>query len=281
MELFDKLDSINLSVLDRLNNEDKSQVVFIDKCYKGKLTYFESLQTDLTAAQTKHKEAEYFGRNSSENPFRYESYDLDNYVRKLGESITELKSYFVSKIISYFEQKYNLKLTDKYENRETIKALEKEPNLEQILGFIFEKMGGMTFLDTAKQNLKKDFQAKLSRNGLELKGDTIHLSNFIYVKTAWSGDYEVSNDYGIKSLRTLLCCISLFEFEKTENETGLTLPNWSMTFQPQEPFTLRKCTKAATFKIFKNGKLSLKFFTKSDAAQFWDYFELNTTVQTQ
>lgn len=275
MELFDKLDNINLSILDRLDHVDKSQVVFIEKCYIGKLEYLQSVHTDLLACRDKHKAIAFFGRNSEQNPFRYDSYDLDSNVSKITEKIENLKEYFVDKVIAYFENKYNLKMSG-YENRDRIKVLKINPSLSTILGFIFEKMGGMSFIDTAKLNLKGDLHKILVRNDLELKGDNINFSDCVYVKKAWNGDLEIEGNYGLGVLRTILCCISLFEFDSTENITGLELPLYQFKFQPQEPMILRNCKKLISIKIFKNGKVNLKFNSKADAADFWNLFELST-----
>lgn len=163
-----------------------------------------------------------------------------------------------------------------YENRDRIKALKTAPSLQIILGFIFEKMGGMSFIDKAKVNLKADFHKIVSNNIFEIKGDNINFDNCVYVKKAWNGDLEIEGNYGLGVLRTVLCCISLFEFNITENTTGLELPLYQFKFQPQEPIILRNCKKVMSIKIFKNGKLNLKFYSKQDSAEFWNLFELNT-----
>lgn len=276
MDIFDKLDKLEIQVLDRLDMSDRDHVVFIDKCYKGKHDYLLGIHTELLEMQKKYNETEYFARNSQQNPFHYENYDLDSLVRKSKDSLSALKSYYVSKLLSYFEEKYNIKFTNKWENRKRVDNLAEEPQLEQILGFIFEFMGGVSFVDTAKKNLKLNLLDFLVRHSVELKGDSIHFPYILYVSKKWNGNYEIDNT---AFLKTLTLCISVFEFSNIENVTGYKPANYSMSVNLQEAIYFPNCKKVNSFKVFKNGKLSLKFTSKADAAEFWNYFQLNTAIK--
>lgn len=273
MDIFTKLDSIKIQAIDKLGSEDKNFVLFIEKCYQSKIAFNEVMITEIKATLTKVNSIDFFGRNDKENPFTFTTYDLSRTLGKIEEELTNVKDYYVSKILTHFEKKYSLQIQI-YLNSDRIKALKKEPILSDILEFIFEAIGGSTLKEAAKTNLITDLRKRTVLRDTKLKGDSISFESFLDVNTTWKGESKLGS-HSIKQVNLLLKCISLFEFDETENKTGMSFDGFTVQFDPKEPIILRNCKKVISFRIYKNGNVALKFHSSAEAAQFQNYFSLN------
>lgn len=280
MGLFEKLDTIEISVLDNLGIEDKAKVKYFEQRFNEKMRYFSEMLKDLNEMLKKFEEMPCIGReNDFVHQYAKPTNLISDAIEKLNKNIQGTKDSFVYNLIAYFEEKYNFDIQGyktSYELKAKVNKLKENPNVNEMVGLVLSMSGGISLSDMAIKNVKDVFVTKAKRVKSEVKGAAVNISDFFWITRGYNGSYRIDSDNSMQLFKNLLKCISLFEFNSIENKTGLQVPNYSSwDFDIDSNIILRECKKVEYLKIYKNGKIGIYFYEKADASNFYHFFDLN------
>lgn len=140
----------------------------------------------------------------------------------------------------------------------------KFPSYELILDYIMDELGGLSFREK-KDDLALDSLRKiLSYHNVELKRNTVKVTNFIYFNE-WS-DYRIRYD-DVETIETII------ETERAVNgaDKAAKCGNISELHAGEELAICGNGTSLVSMKLFKNGNLLITFATDKAAEKFFNF----------
>ena len=287
MNALDKLDAVQIEADNRISETDRRfceahQAAYVDA--KASLNELEYMWTDIVSRQSKLLEpAAAVWNNVQEYTYLHRFSEQD-----IREKLEELNDLFISNLVRYFNDRYKVsfdadsimgtllphKPKNDYFSPNTEAVAEYHQKLrtmtvsyKDVLEQIFVQLGGRTFLERALDEIKEACHkaAWCTYNGkaeYELKNDTVRFTYGCRFDTMFD-KWEVND-----SMKEILRGLAYFESEilgyypaAIENLLG-----YSRLVDPRVEFT--SYTKLHSLRMFKNGRVDVKFKNKNYADQF-------------
>lgn len=287
MNALDKLDAVQIEADNRISETDRRfceahQAAYVDA--KASLNELEYIWTDIVSRQSKLLEpAAAVWNNVQEYTYLHRFSEQD-----IREKLEELNDLFISNLVRYFNDRYKVsfdadsimgtllphKPKNDYFSPNTEAVAEYHQKLrtmtvsyKDVLEQIFVQLGGRTFLERALDEIKEACHkaAWCTYNGkaeYELKNDTVRFTYGCRFDTMFD-KWEVND-----SMKEILRGLAYFESEilgyypaAIENLLG-----YSRLEDPRVEFT--SYTKLHSLRMFKNGRVDVKFKNKNYADQF-------------
>ena len=287
MNALDKLDAVQIEADNRISETDRRfceahQAAYVDA--KASLNELEYMWTDIVSRQSKLLEpAAAVWNNVQEYTYLHRFSEQD-----IREKLEELNDLFISNLVRYFNDRYKVsfdadsimgtllphKPRNDYFSPNTEAVAEYHQKLrtmtvsyKDVLEQIFVQLGGRTFLERALDEIKEACHkaAWCTYNGkaeYELKNDTVRFTYGCRFDTMFD-KWEVND-----SMKEILRGLAYFESEilgyypaAIENLLG-----YSRLEDPRVEFT--SYTKLHSLRMFKNGRVDVKFKNKNYADQF-------------
>ena len=262
MNLLNKFNNIEIQTHDKISQQDKefceNQQFIYDKAYDCFMNVKEQYET--LHAETKGICYKDYGNWKDENGcLRYISYltDIPKYIKDMNFS-------FLCKIYNHFEHTYNLTL-DVYKREEKFKV-ENRFNYHEIVDLIIEEIGGFSFEEATIIQLKEAIRKAVQYHKVIVKKDTIAFEELIY----WSFDKRWDKDYNTYKFENFMkVCEAIQRFDTKKD---INTPKWYGTDtkyfeQLENPMTIDGDI-LKQIKLFKNGKVEMKFNSNENALKF-------------
>lgn len=189
----------------------------------------------------------------------------------ISKSLESIKQEFVSQIIDYFNENYNLDFhlsSKEKENSLPDNVSCWEPYVDRIVAH-----AGGSLSDAGIKNLINDFRGEFNhdRKKVALKGNTITIQR-CYLRDSFSNYMDIHSS----SMKALLSAIGYFETGSTStpNYIRQSFPCWHndeidySSFREASPL----CEKFAAHKYYQNKRLDLKFHSAEAAREFHTMF---------
>lgn len=270
MDILNKFENIEIDQFNVLSEDDKQFCESIQTRYEKTLDVYKQLHE--LYQKGKDEEA-----GAKDIEIFYSDYS-HLYLRSLDifEKVRSLNSSFVSEIYSCFANKYKIKLDRKEapERKNYDDVLETEAlNYKTYIDDILEQLEGLGFEDFRIQQLKQDikefcFNSYKQEWNLEIKSDTIKFSDLLY----WSFDARWDNDHRLnhaKKLKVIECALGWFEEGR---ESGFWQFNifdkYNLHWNEIEDLITIGSPKIKSVKLYKNGRVDIKFQAPSFAREF-------------
>lgn len=294
MTLLEKFLSIEVNLVDQVPTEDKSFCQAEEEMFKKTLDQLASAeQTFRVHMDARNNEMitlyeDDHGRNSGIYPFiarkkhtDSENKDIPVYealeygwgygVRECIRLRRQLKTYFITRISNYFIGKYHIEISKKFKDCTDDLEIDAITWLD-IVEMIKTDLGGVIdFKGGAIDQCIKAFRNDIRHRTPLVKGNIVEIDRFFW----WgrSGNHKIENSYREKNWDNLDAICSIFEVEEVRNNYAfMYLYGTECKFDWETPINGEKIE---ALKIFKNGKLQLKFKDASLAKQFMNRFQLN------
>jgi len=283
MNLIEKLQAVEMKADNRITEQDRFFCETQQKAYdsaRDALSELLSFWENIVSEQKEILKA-----------VESESYGLTRYVascrfssHSINDSLETLPTSFIERIVQYFNHKYHVSVdadtirktlfathqikASNREDREAIRAL--KLRYEEIVEQILLQLGGRTFHERALDELKDKchvaaWNAYRQTCNYELKNDTIRFDQYACSYERWldRDRWELN-----ERMRAVMQGIAHFEtgtFHLCPH--GLSeLLGYCRLETPQLEFPT--CDKLQQMRLFKNGRVDLKFASKAIAAQF-------------
>lgn len=291
MDILEKLDAIQVQPDSRISDKDRRYCETHQKAYqeaKNMLGELECVWKDMTERQkTILMEVE------------SDSYQMNPYTsieglsaEKIHERADALHGIFIRKLVGYFERTYRVTL----QTDDIIRALLPDqpesssyhPNVvawreyhrqldallldyRNVLDRIFVQLGSRTFLERALDELKENchraaWNIYRGKADFERKNDTIRF--FSYACTCddrWGRSERWSLNDGMKNILRGMAHYETGTFDAYPPAIAGLL-GWGDQDCPLMEFT--GCQKLKSLRMYKNGRVDVKFQSRKDAQQF-------------
>lgn len=274
MELLNLFEDIKIENTTRLSSEDK-------KTMEEKQLRLDNTRADLI------KYIEFYKNNQirlykSDDMYSECNYNrlIRNFIEKM--LIPEIRD-FISDVYSYFREKYNVRLeTMEHSGEYSIeyRKAEAEANLKWFLEIdykmlvddIIEQLGGFSFEDKALEEItsrvKKQCKSWRNEQVTTVKSNIISINSFLYFdrwKIEWHKKYINGRVQDFSDMLKLL----------SHNESGIIENKFTEVEEYVNSYD-NDCigdyelngSKVKSLKIFKNGKLQIKFNNGAEALYF-------------
>lgn len=282
MSFLDKFKAVEVTAINKITESDKKFCENEEKQAKEALKQVKEWH-DFFVKKSEEDSNEYFfitgtnynyvggsGIEKFENKYSDKMftplYDI-LHTRKLIEKI---KSTFISRIERYFNSTYNLKLDISVSFFES-----KDISYMELVSSIVELLDGLSLTDTGIQLMKDEFMGTIyCKERYTLKGRTLSLNDYVRYES-WNG---VKISYTEREKQAKLRKAFIF-FEKGELQDGLSVIDFSRRDNEGIDFTKEYFlgfSKIESVRFYKNGKMTIKFFTSELAEQFEKMFNLHT-----
>ena len=292
MNLAEKLANVDMTADNRISDADRKYCETHQKAYelaienlKGLIFYWECAeaeQDDILGDYDKDTRS-------------YSSYiSIEGFsITKVQEKIISIHKRFIRYLINYFDRTYHIELdvdkiidflipkkpeyeyTDRINYEKRVEAWEKEMEnislkFEDIIDQILIQLDGRTFVERALDELIENCRYHAWSNGkpcFEVKGDTIRFKDYSCSYTDW-----YSRDNWELTSRMKSIVPALFH-----NETSL-FGNYPYLFNrllgrfDYSELDFDNDNKLKTIKCFKNGRVDVKFTSKTAATEFADKY---------
>jgi len=266
-----KADKVEVGIDDKLDKED------IDKCkvLEKELKKF----LDFAKGYIKHLDNNYEPIKDIEL-LEYD-YDLDKLKRNMQNKIKEKIERFMRKIINYFEEKYNITFQNKNnfieENRDN-----EDIEYQIIVEEIFNQLGGMSFKEKAKKELKEKWRNNTtnSYNKIQVKNNRISISDYMnYGHNIISEEIEI-NHRTKDDLNLLTEILSLYEYNSSDTTTEfIWFRNHLINASSPQEFIKKNMInseKIEGIRLYKNQKIVIYFQKPKYAREFGrEYMKLD------
>ena len=287
MELTDKLAAVEVRSDNRISAADRAYCEAQQKAYEDARCSLSEIS--FLVEEMGKRQDEILGAYDKEER-RYTGYtDISGFgSNKIGEKIFRNQSFFISKITGYFNRSYHVSINADRVNEALLpfkperdydgnKTVEWEKTVRgitlhytDVLDQIFIQLGGRTFLERAIDEIKKNCHEAVwsGYDGecyYELKNQTLRLRDYFCDYEYWfRRECWKSND----RMRKVAMALAYFE-----TETIGSIPNGLQAFCGWDEMNfpeieLTGCTKLSQIRMFKNGRVDVKFQSKQNAAAF-------------
>ena len=270
LDLFDK---VEVKKIDRLNAEDLNKMKELQEGFENAKKVYYELEKIV---------------NSIENTNVTEYLSFLSLREDTRERLQKATKSFIENVYWYFKSKYKIDLDDKtykedvfrwqYTTRghsweEAIEYVE-SLNYECIVDDIYAQTGTLNFADKGKEEFLEKFRDKIGYK-MAHKNSIVSFSSLVY-QDSWDGNKISYSSDG--NLTLMFQAINLFEND------NYTLSSWANDFvcncrtPAQSKFTTFATHTNVPFseiehvKIYKNGKVDLKFNNYEVAERFYNMF---------
>lgn len=295
MSILNKFNEVKIENVSRIDEEDRRYCEMQEQAYNETLSLYKDILGKLINLYNKQLKTMHKTDNR-----KLDSYDLyvsdytnDFGVGKVFEEILKLKKKFIGRVCCHFENKYKITINsdiicNKYKDVEISYGKRKnndgtynnnlieykELNYNMILDEIFMQLEGFSFeekaVDEMKNNLQNLLKWQIKDGKIKIAKNKVTIPNFFYIDSFDKnfGNYKV--DYSQREkFHTLLTAISNYE----ENTTHTIYKDFIYILQNKQDDDVFKehslmCSKAESIKLYKNGKVDIKFISSECAKEF-------------
>ena len=270
LDLFDK---VEVKKVDRLNTEDLNKMKELQEGFENAKKVYYELEKIV---------------NSIEDKNVTKSFNFTNLRDDIREKLQLASETFISGIFWYFEHKYKISLTNKLFNEDVFRwkytnrghtweeaiAYVESLHYEKIIDAIYAQTGTLNFADKGKEEFLENFRDKIGYRMVH-KNNTISFNGLVR-QNSWDGNSLSCSCY--ENLSLMFQAINLFEND------NYTISSWGNDFvrscrtPEQSKFTTFTTHTNVPFaeighiKIYKNGKVDLKFTDYEVAGKFYNMF---------
>lgn len=265
MNLLNMFDNIEIKNTTRLTGEDLHFCELQDKIYNNAYESTYKLQetikklneNEIKELNTNYQRSSktYVHYHTNATTYGFNKYDFEKLFNNLNDNL-------VSGIVYYFENKYSLEL-----DYEKIKksAKDKRINYNFIIDIIFEELGGFSFIDKANQQVKDKLKDKTKqyareKQKVQVKNNKVIIDSFVR-EDSWTAN-EISYNYR-EELGILFNAINMFCNNEQSSEYIDELSNIRQMKEYDLNFSI-----CSSIKIFKNGRIDIKFSNGNNALAF-------------
>jgi hypothetical protein len=196
---------------------------------------------------------EYLNNNSLYNIF----YNSDTLINEMNKTREIKKDSFISKLVSYFRNKYKVTLKD-----EPIqKKYDTNINSNIIIDEIIEQLSGYNFVDKAEKEIKDELKNSLRHDSVKVNNSKVSIDKFFYIDS-WDLKYKTySVNYGSDDkFEKLFKALSHFLYKSNQNNFKelyeiITREKNDAVFKTHEISN----DIVKSLKIYKNGKIDIEF----------------------
>jgi hypothetical protein len=270
LDLFDK---IEVKKVDRLNTEDLNKMKELQEGFENAKKVYYELEKIV---------------NSIENTNVTEYLSFVSLREDTRERLQKATKSFIENVYWYFKSKYKIDLDDKtykedvfrwqYTTRghawEEAMTYVESLHYEKIIDDIYTQTGTLNFADKGKEEFLENFRDKIGYKMIH-KSNTVSFNGLVW-QDSWDGN-KISYSCD-KNLFLMFQAINLFEND------NYTLSSWANIFicncrtPSRSNFTTFTTHTNVPFaeiehiKIYKNGKVDLKFENYEIAEKFYNMF---------
>jgi len=268
MNLLEKFDNLEIKNDNRIPEEDRIFCEEQENIYKKLINIYNEFAIKLK--EIKILSEEHGNKYGEQGSYFYKmktAYNSSHGVSGIEETRDKIKNELIDCICSYFGQKYKVTL-----NTDTIK---KKYNLnityDNIIDEIFIQLNGFSFKEKAVLEIKNKISEILKyKKDISIKKNKLIVQSFFWVDE-WAkkyGNYKVGYQ-SRDNFYSLFKAISCFEQDITENIYEDILYRIDR-LKNDDVFCehVMLCIKVESIKLFKNGKIEIKFISNEYAQQF-------------
>jgi hypothetical protein len=274
-DFLSKFDNVEVKNTSRISATDEAFCQDQENIYKKAIEVYSNMLEQVKELEALSKEiGEKYKKEN--NGYSYPSSTCMTYAkidtRNINEQLIEFKNRFISHIVSYFENQYNITIEDE----KIISKYDENINYSNIIDEIIEQLDGYSFTEKAVEEIKEKCSDTVYRyEKITVKKNKMSISDFIYWD-AWGNEKRLSG--GTKTI-SLFKALSHFEaqainliysFERITTE----LRKGEREYDIFDKYDLSGFNKIKSFKAFKNGKIEIEFKSNELAEQFKrEYFK--------
>lgn len=206
------------------------------------------------------------------------TFDYMNLIGTTEKEIAIALESFIGAITSYFRNEYNVSV--EADERETSRFVDENAAHPENVNFniifekfVFEKLGGLNFKEKAIKEIKDNCRANFQYNKGKIKKNTIEVSSFFWIDSFLHQYYnqaEIRYDSKVR-LYDLMNAIALFDESAEANITWFK----SAVNNGKNEAIIRVHDlgdKILSIRLFKNGKIILKFNTFENCRRFYEEY---------
>ena len=196
----------------------------------------------------------YLKENSLSNSF----YNSESLINEMNKTRDCKKDDFISKVVSYFKNKYKVTL----DSKSVQKKYDTNINHDIIIDNIIDQMEGYNFIDKAEKEIKDEFKNCLRHDKIKIKNVKISIDDFFYIDS-WDLKYKTykvsySSD---EKFNKLFKAMSHFLYNSNEScfkelYDVITSKNNDDVFKTHD---ILNNNTIKTLKLYKNDKIDLEF----------------------
>lgn len=294
MGLVDKFKNVKVNPKDKMSNED---MAYCDRITREANPVVEQLRK-VYAKNLELFEAEDLGFEIDANGDvvrgSKREIDMDGFERyewSYGQNLKSIKSEmdsvinrYLYKIISYFESKYKLQLSDvyggrynQYEFRENFPEKEYFSDLDyaEIIDKISTFTNGADLVKMGEDKFKAEFIRGFKNWGsktFEIKGNTLRVDGYL---TLYPKSYGTQYEYDDSKIGDLHIGLNFFETGALSGEIDKTFKDLKGKACYFDEITFYNFKMIKSFKLFKNGRMDLKFTSPKFANDFSIFYGLD------
>ena len=263
-DVLNKFDNLEIENIDKIEKEDKEFCEEEQLQYNVAITILNNFISNFEKVSGINLFDSGKHRVESKNKY-FDWYKFD----KVAELTNETKKKFINNIIWYFEKKYNITIN----NESVIKKYDFSITYDNILDEILIQLDGYSFKEKALKEIKEKMRSLIenrSYNKLTVKNNKVIITNF-YCLDSWDVKYgtcKISYNYR-DNFDILFTALSHFEQNATKNTYSGMMQKVN-EYKNDDLFKEHTllCIKAESIKLFKNGKIEIKFLSNGQAQQF-------------
>lgn len=263
---------INVSLLNQLNEEDRTNLKNFEFNYNSGFNYYQNLIYHFSGIQT---------------PENAKVKTPKTFIEEIKENIKSLNSGFCYGVKYYLLEKYNYSFDEKHFQSLISKA--EKIDLETILKII-NKEKGLNFNAKAFEELVYNLHRLLKiwnnqegkKSNATLKNNKISFDSFVYYQSWLTGYKEIEMSYNSReNVKTLFKSLSLFFFKNYEKVNYL---DKTLNIGQERKYLKLESASLSEFnfeiKPFKNGRIDMIFADNSQAQNYWNMFRLSQIEPT-
>ncbi len=220
MSLAGKFGNFEIKKSDRISQEDQAWLTHREELYKRAIAVYKSIY-DIYKAEN-----ETYSKDDLEN-YRYSSLLIGDF--DIPKKLSNVQNTYISGIFSYFSSKYDVQLTNNFEeydlNRELYRYRNTDPIKDIVIDFIdyhtvlekiFDQLGGMSFEEKAIKEVKDKLKSKCYNSYHDIWRIKIKGNKFIYTDGYCSKEiyFDYYNFGSTEWLRAFLDALSCNTYGK-------------------------------------------------------------------
>ena len=279
MNTINKIDTFELSQKHKTSKEDEENLEKMQSIYENTLLAYKKWY-DI-----------YHETVKSISEHNYYSLKLKDF--SISEKIKTLNNDFISEIYNYFSSKYKIYLDMNFKNdlnsndNDKDYIINKEPlNYKKYTNEILKQLGDLSFKEIRIKQLKEKIK-NVCKNTyknewkVKIQGDTIKFNDLVsWYKYNWENDYKLVD---IESFLLIESALSFFEYGKEIKfkEFAPIRFVYGTKWDSIEKNIKINSKKIKSLKLFKNGRVDIKFCSSETAKEFienWCGYKHNDAI---
>ena len=286
MDLLEKFSAVEVKAANRISEADKDFCERNQTAYETALTFY----TELLRLSTQLREAQEGLPGNDGKDYMISKHDVDIDEHAVRRHLDHLQDCLVRSIVNYFCGTYAIniecwKIQRSFNTNESSESTEepkqKSPiRYEDIVDRIFKEMDGRSFEEYAMYQLRADCKKAVGGIGgyYERKKAVICFrDSFCYVTTRNRYPYTEDEWHLKDNVKSILRALAHFETGKFADYPGPIAHLVTEGTSSTELLGFYYCEKLEELKMYKNGRMDIRFASPALAAEFDEKYLRNLT----